>query len=217
MRRTSSATCTWPVAAGLGAGFVIDTLLADPRRRHPVAGFGLLASSLERRMHRDSRVAGAAYAAALTAAAALLGVGLTAGAGRPASKAAVTALATWSVVGGTSLRREAAAMSRLLQAGDVEAARVRLSHLCARDPISLHTPDLVRATVESVAENTSDAVVGPLVWGPLLAFRGCWPTARSTRSTPWSATTRQITSDSAGQRRAPTTSPTWCPLGSAPP
>lgn len=177
MRRTSSATCTWPVAAGLGAGFVIDTLLADPRRRHPVAGFGLLASSLERRMHRDSRVAGAAYAAALTAAAALLGVGLTAGAGRPASKAAVTALATWSVVGGTSLRREAAAMSRLLQAGDVEAARVRLSHLCARDPISLHTPDLVRATVESVAENTSDAVVGPLVWGAfagvpgLLAYR----------------------------------------------
>jgi adenosylcobinamide-phosphate synthase len=91
--------------------------------------------------------------------------------------AGATALATWAVVGGTSLRREAHEMSRLLEAGDLDAARQRLSHLCGRDPAGLDEAGLARATVESVAENTSDAVVGPLVWGAiggvpgLLAYR----------------------------------------------
>jgi adenosylcobinamide-phosphate synthase len=48
----------------------------------------------------------------------------------------VTALATWAVVGGTSLRREANEMTRLLEGGDLDGARQRLSHLCGRDPAS---------------------------------------------------------------------------------
>ena len=162
---------TWPVAAGLAAGLVADAVLGDPRRGHPVAGFGTVAAALERRAHRDSRVAGTAYAAALTGATALVGVA----AGRtrtPGRTAAVTALATWAVVGGTSLRREAAAMSRLLEAGDLDGARVQVRALCGRDPAALDAAGLARATVESVAENTSDAVVGPLVWGALLGLPG---------------------------------------------
>jgi len=154
-----------------------DLVLADPRRGHPVAGFGAVAAATERVVHRDSRLAGTAYALVLT--------GVTAATGRAVQRAVpgslptagVTALATWAVVGGTSLRREAHAMSRLLEAGDLEGARKRLRSLCGRDPSVLDTAGLARATVESVAENTSDAVVGPLVWGTvggvpgLLAYR----------------------------------------------
>jgi adenosylcobinamide-phosphate synthase len=63
-------------------------------------------------------------------------------------------------------------MADLLEAGDVAAARRRLSHLCARDPEGMAPDDLARATVESLAENTSDAVVAPLVWGAVAGVPG---------------------------------------------
>jgi adenosylcobinamide-phosphate synthase len=161
----------WPVAAGLAAGLAADVVLGDPRRLHPVAGFGTLAVGLERRVHRDSRPVGAAYAAGLTITTAALGAAAVAGRS-PRQLTAATALATWAVVGGTSLRREAAAMTGLLEAGDLDGARRRLGHLCGRDPSSLDAAGLARATVESVAENTSDAVVGPLVWGAIAGVPG---------------------------------------------
>src|SRR5690606_32400972 len=95
----------------------------------------------------------------------------------PAASVALTAAATWAVVGGTSLAREARAVGQALEDGDVEAARARLPHLCGRDPQALDADGIARAVVESVAENTSDAVVGALVWGAvggvpgLLGFR----------------------------------------------
>jgi len=63
-------------------------------------------------------------------------------------------------------------MSRLLSAGDLAGARERLAHLCGRDPCALDAEGLARATVESVAENTSDAVVAPLVWGAVAGVPG---------------------------------------------
>lgn len=162
----------WPGAVGLAAGLAADALLADPRRGHPVAGFGTVAAAVERRAHRDSRAAGAAYALALTAGTAAAGAAAQRAFPGAAPRAAVTALTTWAVVGGTSLRREAAAMSRHLEADDLVAARARLPHLCGRDPSALDRAGLARATVESVAENTSDAVVGPLVWGAVAGVPG---------------------------------------------
>jgi adenosylcobinamide-phosphate synthase len=63
-------------------------------------------------------------------------------------------------------------MSRALDAGDLNAARDRLPHLCGRDPSTLDAGELARATVESVAENTSDAVVAPLAWGAIAGLPG---------------------------------------------
>ena len=56
--------------------------------------------------------------------------------------------------------------------GDIDAARATLPWLCGRDPQPLDAADLVRATVESVAENTSDAVVGALFWGAVAGPAG---------------------------------------------
>ncbi len=151
----------WPTAAGLG----LDAVLGDPRRGHPVAAFGAVAARAERLGYKDSRAVGAVYALGLTGAAAGLGALL----GRRRLSVAV---ATWVVVGGTTLRREAATMHQLLEAGDVMGARERLPHLCGRDPSNLDASELARATVESVAENTSDAVVAPLFWGALAGVPG---------------------------------------------
>lgn len=166
----------WPsalgAAAGLAGGLGIDAVLGDPRRGHPVAAFGNVAAAAERAVHRDSRPVGAAYAGTLTGGAAGLGLlASRAARGRPAA-AVLTAAATWMVVGGTTLRREAHAMHGLLAAGDLEGARERLPHLCGRDPSQLDLDGLARATVESVAENTSDAVVAPLLWGAVAGVPG---------------------------------------------
>jgi adenosylcobinamide-phosphate synthase len=162
-----------PTALGLALGAAADLLLADPARRHPVAGFGTLAAALERRVWRDSRAAGAGHAAVLVGAA----VGLGTAAGRvtrahPAARTAAVAVATWTVLGGTSLGRAAAAMAGALEAGDLPAARALLPTLAGRDPSTLDAAELARATVESVAENTSDAAVAPLVWGALAGLPG---------------------------------------------
>jgi adenosylcobinamide-phosphate synthase len=91
---------------------------------------------------------------------------------RPAASVVLTAAATWAVLGGTSLGREGLVMEAALETGDVEVARRRLPHLCGRDPSALDAKELARATVESIAENTSDAAVAPLFWGAALGVPG---------------------------------------------
>jgi adenosylcobinamide-phosphate synthase len=164
---------TAPTAAGLALGAVADLLLADPRRGHPVAGFGRAAAGLERRVWRDSRATGAAYTLACVGTATALGTALhRLTAARPLARTAVTAVATWAVLGGTSLDRAATTMATHLEAGDLPAARTHLPTLAGRDPRGLGEPELVRATVESVAENTSDAAVAPLFWGAVAGLPG---------------------------------------------
>ena len=165
-------------AYGAAAGLLGDQLLGDPRRGHPVAVFGRAAGAVERVLWRDHRGWGALHTAVCVGGAVALGAAAQSlvRSSRAAS-VALTAAATWAVVGGTSLAREARTVGRALEAGDVEAARARLPHLCGRDPQALDAAGIARAVVESVAENTSDAVVGALVWGAvggvpgLLGFR----------------------------------------------
>ncbi|WP_235433701.1 CobD/CbiB family cobalamin biosynthesis protein [Protofrankia coriariae] len=80
---------------------------------------------------------------------------------------ALTTAATWTVLGGASLRRHGRHLGGELLRDDLIAARGRLPSLCGRDPAVLDRAGLSRAGVESLAENTSDAVVGPLLWGAL--------------------------------------------------
>jgi adenosylcobinamide-phosphate synthase len=160
-------------ALGILLGFAADRAFGDPRRFHPVAGFGQAASRLESRWYGDSRVTGAAYTTVLVGTAAAAGVlveRLTKN--RPVVHTIVTAAATWTVLGARSLEREASAMAGLLEEKDIPAARDRLSHLCARDATNLEADELARATVESIAENTSDACVAPLLWGGVLGVPG---------------------------------------------
>jgi len=157
-------------ALGLALGYAADRLLGDPRRAHPVAGFGSVASALERRWWQDSRQAGVRYVAVLVGAAAGLGVVLERGG--PVARTASVGIATWGVLGGTSLDREGAAVQRLLEDGRLPEARVRLTHLVGRDTSRLSEAEVVRAAVESLAENTSDAVVAPLLWGAVAGVPG---------------------------------------------
>lgn len=161
-------------AAGLALGVALDRLLGDPRRGHPVAGFGRVAGALEQRMHADSRARGAAYSLLLVGSTTVLGAAVESRARRgvPALETVAVAVATWAVLGARSLDREAAAVQELLEAGDLAGARQRLTHLVGRRTAELSPEEVARAVAESVAENTSDAVVAPLVWGAVAGVPG---------------------------------------------
>jgi adenosylcobinamide-phosphate synthase len=161
------------VALGLLVGALADGAFGDPRRGHPVAGFGRLAAGLEARVWRPSRLVGAGYALALVGVA---GAGASLADSRlrahPAGRTLLVGAVTWAALGGRSLGRAALEVASAVRAGDLEAARRLLPGLAGRDPHGLDGPELCRAVVESVAENTADAVVGPLLWGAVAGPAG---------------------------------------------
>jgi adenosylcobinamide-phosphate synthase len=169
----SRGNSRWPLAAGLAAGVALDALLGDPRRGHPVAAFGAAASALESRDYADSRLRGAAHATACVLAAAAPAVLLQRRTrGRPPLELAAAALTVWAVTGARSLHHEAERTLVPLTENDLESARKLLPNLCGRDPAGLDGGEIVRAVIESVAENTSDAIVAPLLWGAVAGLPG---------------------------------------------
>lgn len=164
-----------PYVCGAVLGHVGDLLLGDPRRGHPVAVFGRAATAAERALWRDHRAAGALHTALCVAGAVAAATALSRAARALAGDrgdALAGAAVTWTVLGGAGLRKEALAVAAALDAGQVEAARRLLPSLCGRDPYGLDADAIARAVVESVAENTSDAVVGALVWGAVAGAPG---------------------------------------------
>lgn len=157
-----------PLPVGLALGWVADVMFGDPVRFHPVAGFGRAAEKLESVMWRPSRTVGAAYVVALVGPV-VLGVALLdAGMRRHRlSRLGLTTVIGWTVLGGSSLGREARKVAAAVARGDLPEARGIAPSLVGRDPARLDGSELCRAAVESVAENTADAVVAPLLWGAI--------------------------------------------------
>jgi adenosylcobinamide-phosphate synthase len=153
----------------VAAGIAADWLLGEPPPAcHPVALFGRAMDGLEARWYRDSRRRGLAHAAAGAGLAALTGSLLQGGTG-PSHRAGWrrqfgVALATYVAVAGRALAGAADEVATALAAGDLDAARARLPSLVGREPDHLDEAEMVRAVVESVAENTVDAVVGAALW-----------------------------------------------------
>jgi adenosylcobinamide-phosphate synthase len=167
------------VAAGLLAGALLDALVKDPRRGHPVALFGRAAAAAEARAYAGSKARGAMYTAVcvLGAAAPAVIAGRFARGSLPPrlvslGPLALTAAAGWTCIGAASLATEAERLATALEAGDLTAARAVLPSLCGRDPAGLDEAGLARAAVESVAENTCDAAVAPLLWGAVAGPAG---------------------------------------------
>ncbi len=150
-------------AAALAGALAADRLLGEPRGGwHPVALFGRAMTRLEERLWADRRAAGVLYTAVGVAAPAGLGVALSAG--RPWRRRLILVASTYTAVAGRALAEAAMDVHRALEDGDLGLARTRLRSLVGRDTRGLDEAEIVRAVVESVAENTVDAVTAPLLW-----------------------------------------------------
>ncbi len=150
------------MAVAAAMGIVADRSLGEPPAAvHPVVVFGKVMRAVERGLYRDSRLAGVAHAG--------VGVGLGLVAGRLVGS---TAAATWTAVAGRALGEAATAVGSALAAGDTARARALLPALVGRDPSGLDEKEIARAVVESVAENTVDAIVAPALWAAVLGAPG---------------------------------------------
>ena len=157
-------------AAGIACGVALDRVIGDPRRGHPVAVFGSCAAWIERRL--NDRTVGRGALAYVAAVAPVVALGIAAERLPLAARAAATAAATWAVLGGRTLGREATTTGDLVAAGDLPAAREQVTHLVGRVTEGLDGSQIVRAAFESVAENSSDAVVAALFWGGIAGVPG---------------------------------------------
>ena len=151
-------------AAAVAVGLAMDRVAGEPPTAfHPVARFGSLMERIERRVYSDDRQRGAFYTACGVGIAAAAGGAMSIGARRRGVPA--VALATAITVAGKALCDTALAVGGILSTQGLDAARESLPSLVGRDPAGLGEKEIARAVVESVAENTVDAVVAPAVWG----------------------------------------------------
>ncbi|MET0727841.1 MAG: adenosylcobinamide-phosphate synthase CbiB [Acidimicrobiales bacterium] len=149
-------------ATGAAIGILADRFLGEPPPgMHPVVGFGRAMRAVEGSLYADGRRAGVAHAAT--------GVVLGVVAGQAVRS---TGVATWSAVAGRGLGEAAMAVGDALAGGDLDRARELLPSLVGRDPSRLDEQEVARAVVESVAENTVDAVVAPGLWAAVAGAPG---------------------------------------------
>jgi len=149
-------TITW---GEILAGAALDLALGDPRwLPHPVRAFGWLAARLEpfwRSRIRNLRLAGAVFWTSTVATA--CGVVLL-------TLPWANIYWVWMLLAIRDLDVEATAVLRRLEAGDLAGARSMLARIVGRDTGSLEEPEILRAVVETVAENLNDAIVAPLFY-----------------------------------------------------
>ncbi|NGZ88580.1 adenosylcobinamide-phosphate synthase CbiB [Duganella aceris] len=148
------------------AGVVLDLMLGEARRWHPLVGFGNLAIALERRLNRgDSRFLRGALAwtlavLPLAALAALLIWALNI----QAAQAAAHAVMLYFCLGLRSLRDHNLPIADALAQNDLPNARLLTARIVSRDTTSASEVELTKASAESLLENGNDAVFGTLFW-----------------------------------------------------
>jgi len=142
---------------------------------HPVAIFGRFAGWIEQRLHRNTRAAGGFAWLVAVGTATILVLCLLAIASRVNLSWAAGAIVLWATLGWRSLLEHATAVN---EAPNLDAARTAVARIVGRDVDAMSRVDVRRATLESLAENASDAVVAPLFWaaigGPLAAAAYRW-------------------------------------------
>jgi adenosylcobinamide-phosphate synthase len=170
-------------AVELLAACLLDAVMGDPRwLPHPVRGMGRIISWYEGIMRTMASspvaegIAGLLLVAALPAAAYGLGWVVIEMAARvhPWARTVAVIVLSFTALAGRDLVDHALAVLRGLNVGSLDVARTAVSHIVGRDTEKLSEPEVVRATVETIAESTADGIVAPLFYltlgGPALAL-----------------------------------------------
>lgn len=164
----------------IALALLLDLAMGDPRwLPHPVVQIGRVITALEsqlRRMLANERCAGILLLLLVTGVAATSAWLLLKGAALFSTLAGMLAAVILSstCLAARSLHRESALVASALAAGNMIQARQYLSYIVGRDTEHLEEPEIWRALVETVAENTSDGIIAPLFWlsvgGPVAAM-----------------------------------------------
>jgi adenosylcobinamide-phosphate synthase len=168
-----------PLVVALALAF--DLVLGDPRYQlHPVRLLGEAIAAGERALRRTSlpdRLAGALLAGATVALATggALALSLLAWRyGGPLAGVSADALLIYFTLAGRALADEGRTIRGSIEADDLPSARTALAGVVGRDTASLDESQIARATIETIGENSVDALIAPAFWALLLGPAGAW-------------------------------------------
>ena len=167
-----------------GGGFLLDLLLGDPCfLPHPVRLIGRCISAAEKRIRGKALEDGGkeirqgailvslVLIAAVTVSAFLLGAAYRL---HPYAGMLIEGFMTYQILAVKSLKEESLKVYQRLKEGNLIQARAAVSMIVGRDTDCLDEAGVTRAAVETVAENTSDGVIAPMLYlalgGPVLGF-----------------------------------------------
>lgn len=148
------------IALTVCIALLLDAWLGEPRRFHPLVGFGRLAQFVERRIYADARLNGGIALLLVTAPL----VGLAAGIGSLPWHWALDALLLYCVIGWRSLEMHALSVKDALLADDLTIARQQVGLIVSRDTAQLDQTGVTQGAIESVLENGNDAIFGAIFW-----------------------------------------------------
>ncbi len=151
------------IALLMAAGVLLDLLLGEARRWHPLVGFGRIASAIEKKLNRQGGYVEGILGWLLAVAPWTALAWLLANLGGPAVYA-VHALMLYFCIGLRSLRDHNVPIAEALAHGDLPRARWLTSRIVSRDTADAGEADLAKASTESLLENGNDAVFGTLFW-----------------------------------------------------
>lgn len=158
--------CALPLLIGFG----IDCILGDPHSLpHPIRAIGALIAKLEGfiRSHFHNLKTGGIFLAAavlLVSSGLPLVILLICYRLHPAAGILAESLMCYYLMAPRCLKTESMKVCRALEAKDMDAAKTAVSMIVGRDTHSLSEPEIIRAAVETVAENTSDGVTAPILY-----------------------------------------------------
>lgn len=168
----------WNIGAML-VGFLLDLIIGDPEGwTHPVIWIGKYISWMEKRLRRrggdlrKSAVVLTASTVLIAMAACAMGLGLLALMGKISLFIGMCMIAWWAL-SCKCLAREGRGVAQALNIS-LERGRKQVGRIVGRDTGSLSGEEIIKATVETVAENTTDGVIAPMLYlvlgGPVLAM-----------------------------------------------
>lgn len=166
----------------LGA-MLVEITFGWPRQvyrfiRHPVVWIGALVSTMEKRLNKTSHSNGARYFSGVVTVFVVVSIStfcaMTVSRYLPDTWIAYVTetIIAASLLATRSLYCHVNDVARQLLVGDLDAARMAVSHIVGRDPTTLDAAAISRASLETLADNASDGVVAPLFWGVIFGLPG---------------------------------------------
>ncbi len=171
------------MAAAMLVALALDALVGWPDRLytrigHPVTWLGALIDALDARFNREDwhartrRLTGIGVTVGITTLTILLGAALQALAPEGWATVLLVGVLAWPLVAARSMHDHVVDVARPLAADDMDGARRAVAMIVGRDPARLDAAGIRRASLESLAENTSDGIVAPLFYGVIFGLPG---------------------------------------------
>ena len=154
-------------------GYVLDLIIGDPYSfPHPVRYIGKLISIVEKQIRKitssDKGLKIAGFFLWFIVVGATFGITTLVLQLFKFNKLAyfiVNTILIYTTLATKCLKDESVKIYKVLKTGDLDKSRIQLSYIVGRDTTNLNEKEIVRATVETVAENTVDGIIAPLFYG----------------------------------------------------